>query len=106
MAVQGVLDDDMAIAAGDPDETDGLLAYLQTLCRVAHAPGESHWCTPGHNRGRALERSTPGLSAVGRRRAAMPGSAGNAGAPRIAVLRGGARSWWGLSHHSLDQVEA
>ncbi len=35
-------------------ETDGLLDYLQVLFRVAHAPGASHWCTPGHNRGRVL----------------------------------------------------
>ena len=34
--------------------TDGLLDYLHTLYRVAHAPRASHWCTPGHNRGRAL----------------------------------------------------
>jgi hypothetical protein len=36
-------------------QEDGLLAYLRTLYRVAHAPEASHWCTPGHNRGRALD---------------------------------------------------
>jgi hypothetical protein len=46
--------------SGGPDgrparpEEDGLLAYLGTLYRVAHARHASHWCTPGHNRGRAL----------------------------------------------------
>ncbi|HEY8597446.1 MAG TPA: hypothetical protein VIL85_03380 [Thermomicrobiales bacterium] len=40
-------------------QEDGLLAYLRTLYRVAHAPEASHWCTPGHNRGQAL--SAPNL---------------------------------------------
>jgi hypothetical protein len=35
-------------------EDDGLLGYLHALHRVAHAPGASHWCTPGHNRGEAF----------------------------------------------------
>lgn len=34
--------------------TDGIARYLRTLCAVAHAPGASHWCTPGHNRGGAI----------------------------------------------------
>ena len=40
-------------------QEDGLLAYLRTLYRVAHAPEASHWCTPGHNRGHALADPAP-----------------------------------------------
>ena len=44
--------DDFPVTVPDLPETDGLLDYLHTLSRVAHAAGASHWCTPGHNRGR------------------------------------------------------
>jgi hypothetical protein len=33
----------------------GILAFLTEMYRVSHADGLSQWCTPGHNRGRALE---------------------------------------------------
>ena len=46
---------DTRLPSAEPVERDGLLAYLHALARVAHAPAASHWCTPGHNRGRALE---------------------------------------------------
>ena len=50
MALQWVADESPVIALELP-ETDGLLDYLHTLFRVAHAASASHWCTPGHNRG-------------------------------------------------------
>lgn len=53
MATERAGDGDAIGGAARP-EGDGLLDYLHTLYRVAHAPGASHWCTPGHNRGRAL----------------------------------------------------
>jgi hypothetical protein len=34
---------------------DGIARYLRTMHDVAHAPGMCHWCTPGHNRGKASE---------------------------------------------------
>jgi hypothetical protein len=37
----------------EPPAGDGIAAYLNTMFTVAHAPGASHWCTPGHNRGKA-----------------------------------------------------
>jgi len=104
MAVQDVLGDVVSVAC-EPEETDGLLAYLQTLCRVAHAPGESHWCTPGHNRGQALDRSAPDFAVIGRRRLVARG-AGNAGAPRVVALRGVVRPGWGMPHLALDRAEA
>jgi hypothetical protein len=36
-----------------PCTDDGITTYLHTMFAVAHTPGASHWCTPGHNRGRA-----------------------------------------------------
>jgi hypothetical protein len=45
----------------------GIASYLHTMFTVAHAPGMYHWCTPGHNRGKASEALTArhgaGLSA-------------------------------------------
>lgn len=52
MAMRAIAHEGMT--ALEAQATDGLLDYLQTLYRVAHAPVASHWCTPGHNRGRAL----------------------------------------------------
>jgi hypothetical protein len=102
MAAQVMLDDDAAVMC-EHDEADGLLAYLQTLCRVANAPDESHWCTPGHNRGRALERPACGLAVLGNGRVSLPGAAGT---PRVAALRGLARSWWDMPHVLFDRAEA
>jgi hypothetical protein len=39
----------------EPCTNAGITAYLQTMFAVAHTPGASHWCTPGHNRGKASE---------------------------------------------------
>jgi hypothetical protein len=35
--------------------TNGITSYLHTMFAVAHTPGICHWCTPGHNRGKASE---------------------------------------------------
>lgn len=37
------------------DRTDGILVFLEEISRVSHTPGLTQWCTPGHNRGQALE---------------------------------------------------
>lgn len=60
MATERARDGDVIGRAARTEE-DGLLDYLSTLYRVAHAPGASHWCTPGHNRGRALAESREAL---------------------------------------------
>ncbi len=46
-------------------ESDGIARYLLTLCAVAYAPGASHWCTPGHNRGVAIAALSFGWDASG-----------------------------------------
>ena len=38
-----------------PCPSDGIAMYLYTMFAVAHCAGASHWCTPGHNRGKASE---------------------------------------------------
>lgn len=35
--------------------SNGIARYLRTMHAVAHTPGMRHWCTPGHNRGKALD---------------------------------------------------
>lgn len=40
---------------------DGIAYYLRTMCEVAHTPGMCHWCTPGHNRGKASEALSAAL---------------------------------------------
>jgi hypothetical protein len=86
----------------EQDASDGLLFYLQTLCRVAHAAGESHWCTPGHNRGRALERPATVVALSDRRVAASRA----AGTPRGTALHGVSLSWWDGLAPSFDRAEA
>lgn len=55
-------------------EADGLAHYLQVLCRVAHAEGAAHWCTPGHNRGLAIEVGAARGGAMRAARAAAQGA--------------------------------
>jgi hypothetical protein len=38
---------------------DGIACYLLTIHAVAHTAGASHWCTPGHNRGKAMHALVP-----------------------------------------------
>jgi hypothetical protein len=104
--VAQLLLEETTLATGEQEEADGLLVYLQTLCRVAHAPGESHWCTPGHNRGRALERAAPDLLATGSGQLALVSPAGSASAPRVVALRGLSRSWWDVPHLAFGRAEA
>jgi hypothetical protein len=60
----------------EPAVGGGLRAYLDGLATVARVVGAGHWCTPGHNRGRAVDppliaRSRP-RPLVGRRRREAP----------------------------------
>jgi hypothetical protein len=35
-------------------DLDGISYFLRTIHRAAFDPAASYWCTPGHNRGKAL----------------------------------------------------
>jgi hypothetical protein len=49
----------ISVHSPDHSDTDGITCYLRTMFTVAHMPGMSHWCTPGHNRGKAWDALSP-----------------------------------------------
>ncbi len=47
-------------------EMDGIGYFLRVIHRAAFDPAASYWCTPGHNRGKALAMCDAVVDEAGR----------------------------------------